>query len=410
MGIQSLAVLVKPNIKMKILFLSRWFPYPTNNGSKLRIYNLLRELAQHHDVTLLSFADQPDANPDAPEIRSICLDVHIIPWNEFNPSSLRALSGFFSLTPRSLVDTFSLEMAHKIKHLISEHEFDLVIASQLSMAAYRLYYKDTPALFEEVEIGLSDGESQPGKNFKKRIRSALTWFKLRLYLSKLLGSFQVCTVVSEQERQLLLNSFSASIGMVEVIPNCVSVNEYNDFEAVLKPNQLIFSGSFRYHANYEAMLWFIREIYPQILVQVPDVQLIITGDHADLPIPPSPGVVLAGYVDDIKALIASSWISLAPLLSGGGTRLKILEAMAIGTPVVSTSKGAEGLNSTSGDHLLIADTPHAFANQVTKLLRSKTLRDQISLNGKKFVKEHYDWESVMPKFLRIVENTDKQST
>lgn len=389
---------------MKILFLSRWFPYPTNNGSKLRIYNLLRGLAQHHDVTLLSFADQPDANPDAPEINSLCSDVHVIPWREFNPNSPRAISGFFSLTPRSLVDTFSSEMAGKIKQLISEHEFDLVIASQLSMAAYHLYYKNIPALFEEVEIGLSDGKSHT-LDLKQRIRSALTWFKLRLYISRLLSFFQTCTVVSEQERQLLAQNFSMNIGAIEVIPNCVRMDEYSNLDSMPKPYQLIFSGSFRYHANYEAMLWFIHEVYPQILAENPEVHLVITGDHANLPIPLAPGVTLTGYVDDIKTLIAASWISLAPLLSGGGTRLKILEAMAIGTPVVSTSKGAEGLNAISSKHLLIANTPNAFANQVSRLLKDRSLRELLSTNGKEFIKEHYTWEAAMPRFLRVIENT-----
>jgi len=370
---------------------------------------LLRGLAQHHDVTLLSFADQPDVNSDTPEIQSLCSGVYTIPWREFNPNSPRSLSGFFSFTPRSIVDTFSSEMADKIRQLINEHKFDLVIASQLSMAAYRLYFENVPALFEEVEIGLSDGKSHTEMGFKRRIRSALTWFKLRLYLSRLLSSFQACTVVSEQEQQLLISNFSRFIDVIEVIPNCVSVNEYNNIKAVSSPNQLIFSGSFRYHANYEAMIWFIRKVYPQILAEIPEVQLVITGDHANLPIPPEPGVTLAGYVDDIKTLIASSWISVAPLLSGGGTRLKILEAMALGTPVVSTSKGAEGLVSISGEHLLIADSPNTFANQVIKLLRSKPLREKLSINGKKFIAEYYDWTSVMPHFLHIAENTARQS-
>lgn len=390
---------------MKILFLSRWFPYPTNNGSKLRIFNLLRGLAQQHAVTLLSFTDLSDVRPDASEVRSICSDVHIVPWREFDPNSARALSGFFSFKPRSIIDTFSAEMADKITQLLHERKYDLVIASQLSMAAYRPYYKNVPALFEEVEIGLSYGESHLSLDLKKRIRSAFTWFKLRLYLSRLLGSFQACTVVSEQERRLLSRNFPDSKNTIEVIPNCVQVREYDNLQTALKPNQLIFSGSFQYHANYEAMLWFVSEVYPQILEQVPDVNLVITGDHADLPLPPMPGVTLVGYVDDIKTIIGSSWISVAPLLSGGGTRLKILEAMAVGTPVVSTSKGAEGLGSISGEHLLVADSPNAFANQVTSLLKNKTLREQLSVNGKQFVKENYNWESVTPRFLRLVENT-----
>jgi len=182
---------------MKILFLSRWFPYPTNNGSKLRIYNLLRGLAKHHDVTLLSFADQPDVSPDAPEVRSLCSDVYVVPWREFDPNSARARFGFLNLAPRSIVDTFSPEMAQKITQLVNVHKYDLVVASQLSMAAYRPYYKNIPAVFEEVEIGLIHGEAHHSLDLKKRLRRAFTWFKLRMYLSRLLASFQACTVVSE---------------------------------------------------------------------------------------------------------------------------------------------------------------------------------------------------------------------
>src|SRR6185503_10014512 len=116
---------------MKILFLSRWFPYPTTNGSKLRIYNLLRGLSKDHDVTLLSFTDQPDANPAAAEIRSLCSDVFVVPWREFDPRSKRARLGLLSLTPRSLVDTFSADMAQTITRLLTAQHYDLVIASQL---------------------------------------------------------------------------------------------------------------------------------------------------------------------------------------------------------------------------------------------------------------------------------------
>jgi len=242
-------------------------------------------------------------------------------------------------------------------------------------------------------------------DLKKRLRHAFTWFKLRIYLSRLLDSFQACTVVSEQERRLLVRSFSIRHNIVEVIPNCMQVSEYENHPSAPVQNQLIFSGSFRYHANYEAMLWFVRDVYPIILEQVPDAHLVITGDHADLPLPPTPNITLAGYVDDIKSLIASSWVSIAPLLSGGGTRLKILEAMAMGVPVVSTSKGAEGLDSISGEHLLVADSPGAFAHEVVKILMNRHLRNQLSVNGSFLVKEKYNWETVIPRFLQLVENT-----
>jgi len=390
---------------MKILFLSRWFPYPANNGSKLRIYNLLRGLAKHHDVTLLSFADQPDVSPDAPEIQSLCSDVHVVPWREFDPNSTRARFGFLNLAPRSIVDTFSQEMAQEITQLLDAHRYDLVVASQLSMAAYRPYFKNIPALFEEVEVGLSHGEAFHSLDLKKRLRHAFTWFKLRMYLSRLLDSFQACTVVSEQERYMLVRSLGIRNDVVEVIPNCVQIDEKENHPSTLVPNQLIFSGSFRYHANYEAMLWFVGEVYPRILERIPDAYLVITGDHANLPLPSTQNINFIGYVDDIKTAVASSWVSIAPLLSGGGTRLKILEAMSVGTPVVSTSKGAEGLGAVTGHHLFIADTPDTFADQVVRILKDKDLRNQIATSANEFVKEKYNWKTMMPRFLQLVETT-----
>jgi polysaccharide biosynthesis protein PslH len=387
---------------MKILFLSRWFPYPSTNGSKLRIYNLLRGLANYHEVTLLSFADQPDVNPDAPEIKAICSEVHVVPWREFDPKSIRARFGFLSLTPRSLIDTFSSELAEKITTLINTQQFDLVIASQLSMASYRPYFRNIPAIFEEVEIGLTHDKAHTANSIE-RLRHAFTWDKLRIYLSQLLNSFQACTLASEQEYKLLTRNFTLHNVIVEVIPNCVNVNEYENHRATPVPNQLIFSGSFRYSPNYEAMLWYIEKVHPQVLEEIPDAHLVITGDHANMTLPCARNVSLVGYVDNIKALTSSSCASVAPLLSGGGTRLKILEAMAMGTPVIATQKGKEGITAQSGEHLLVADDPKEFAESVIRILRDKELRQQISSSAQQFVRKNYDWSVIMPKFLSLVD-------
>lgn len=386
---------------MKILFLSRWFPYPTNNGSKLRVYNLLRGLSKHHDVTLLSFADQPDVSPEAPEVKSICTDVQVIPWREFDPKSTRAKAGFFSLKPRSIIDTFSPEMAQAITQTLSRRNYDVVIASQLQMAAYSSYFQNVPALFEEIEVGLIHGQANTTADKVQRLRHAFTWFKLRMYLSQLLKSFQAVTVVSEQERKLITQYFP-QVKNVQVIPNCMNMEDYQDIQAQTKPNTLIFTGSFRYAANHEAMVWFVGEVFPLILEQVPDAQLIITGDHADLPLPSNRNVTLAGYVDDIKGLIASSTVALAPLWSGGGTRLKILEAMAIGTPVVATSKGAEGLEIQMGKHLFVTDKPSVFADCVVKLLTDQDLHQEMARNAKQLVREKYDWAGLMPMFFDLI--------
>jgi glycosyltransferase involved in cell wall biosynthesis len=166
---------------------------------------------------------------------------------------------------------------------------------------------------------------------------------------------------------------------------------------------LIFSGSFRYQPNYYAMQWFVSQVFPLILEKIPEVQLVITGDHANLPLSQTKNISLAGYVDDIKSLIASCNVSIVPLWSGGGTRLKILEAMALGTPVVATSKGAEGLLAENGEHILIADQPEIFARTVIKILTDKKLREFLASNALQLVKAKYDWRAMMPKFLGFLE-------
>lgn len=387
---------------MRILFLSTWYPYPANNGSKLRVYNLLRGLAEGHELTLLSFADSSVPAEPPSELRAICRAVHVVRQRPYNPSSGRSLLGLFSSTPRVVVDTFSREMHDRLRFELDRTPYDLVIASQWNTASYLEHIRGIPAIFEEVEVGvLVTKVTNAGSPFE-RFRHQLTLVKLRSYLRRLLPRFAACTVVSEAEASLL-RQMVPTYTTVHVVPNAVDVAEYADIRSVPQPKTLIFAGSLRYFANHDAMDWFLRESYPLIQSRVPDVRLTITGDHADLPLPSSSNLILRGFVDDVRPLIASSWVSLAPIRVGGGTRLKILEAMALRSPVVATSKGAEGLEARNGEHLLIADDPRSYANAVIRLLEEPDLRDQLAGNGFALVKTRYDWNVVLPILEAILE-------
>ena len=390
---------------MKILFLSRWFPWPTDNGSKLRIYNLLRGLAQKHEVTLISFSDSPEADSTAPELQAICSEVQTVAWMPFQPKSKRSYVGFLKSTPRSLVDTFSPEMSRRIVNTLASDAFDLVIASQITMAHYRDCFGDTPALYEEVELGVFYEQYANASSWQSRIRNGLTWSKHRRYLAHQVRDFSACTVVSENERVLLADA-APGFEAVEVMPNCIELADY-ERRYVAQPNSLIFTGPFGYHANYEAMQWFLSEAYPRVQAQIPEISLTITGDHRGLPLPPAQNVTLTGFVDDVHPLLAQSWISLAPLMTGGGTRLKILEAMASGVPVVSTTKGAEGLDVEPDVHLLVADDPAGFAQAIVRLCNDDDLRTRITNCAFALVRDQYTWSSRIDQFLALVERTSQ---
>ena len=138
---------------MRILFLSAWFPYPPDNGSKLRIYSLLRGLAQCHDVTLITFTDKP-VNESPPELKALCQRVHIIPRRAYNPTGARALLGFLSPKPRVIVDTYEPLMAKLVRRELGTGQYDLVIASEWSTAAYWQSFAGMPALFDDPEFGV----------------------------------------------------------------------------------------------------------------------------------------------------------------------------------------------------------------------------------------------------------------
>jgi glycosyltransferase involved in cell wall biosynthesis len=393
---------------MRILFLSGWFPYPITNGSELRIYNLLRGLAAHHQVYMIAFLDSTkNTGIGLGELSKFCDKVDVLPTLEYHSSSLRSLAGLFSLTPRSLIDTFSPEMHKLIRDTVKNKQFSLVIASELTMANYWRAYQGIPAIFDDLEVGMLENRVQEASSNLIRLRHRLTPLKQRYYLRNLLKKFQFVTLVSSQELALA-KDLVPGYKHFSVIPNCINLADYRGLNRNSQPGRLIFTGSFRYPANHQAMIWFLEEIYPLILQEVPQVELLITGDHANLPLPPSPNLTLTGFVEDIKPYIASAAVSIVPLRFGGGTRLKILEAFALGTPVVSTPKGAEGLDVIHNEHLLIANEPEAFAHAVVRLLKEPGLAQQMAENGRGLVAEKYDWEVVMPRFLEILERAAGQ--
>ena len=385
---------------MRLLFLSRWFPYPANNGSKLRIYSLLRRLAQTHQVHLISFIEPGESVDGKDILEKVCQSVELVLRKPYNPSSQRALLGFANLTPRWLVDTYSPEMAEKISRKVSQTHFDLVIASQTDTAIYRKSFGSVPAIFEEAEVGVFYERYRKATSYGRRLRSGLTWAKHVRFLRGLTGQYQACTVVSEQEQRILQQAIHDRAPVV-VIPNAVDLEDYAAVSVDPEPGTLIFTGSFQYAPNYAAMAWFTQQVLPQVMGGFPGVRLVITGDPAGRSFPGTLPVEQAGYVEDIRPLVAGAWASLAPIFEGGGTRLKILESMALKTPVVATSKGAEGLNLADGKEILIADTAQEYANSLLSLLENPEKRRSIAQNAYECIRNQYNWAVIMPSFLAI---------
>lgn len=397
---------------MRIVFLSRWFPYPPDNGSKIRIFNAIKQLAQHHEIALITFAEATDEVDDRTlaVLGEFCSSIRTLPFRPYRPTSARALAGLFSASPRSIADTFSPEIHAAVNEACRTARTDLVIASQLGMAPYAMGVQGVPAVLEEVELSIfRDGLNATSP--ARRLRSRLTWLKLSAYLRRILPRFAVCTVVSERERENLRN-VAPHYASVRVIPNAVDTSEYTGTYGSPRPNTAVFSGALTYSANYDALRYFLDEMYAPISEAVPDFRVRVTGRHNGIDIASLrayPGVEYTGYLADVRPTVAQSWLSLVPLRQGGGTRLKILEAMALGTPVVASQKGADGLDVADGRDILLAADRQQFVEKTIHLLRSPALHERIAAGGRQLVKSKYDWAVVGHELNRIVDQVSAAS-
>lgn len=393
---------------MHILFLSTWFPYPPDNGAKLRVHYLVRALGHAHTVTLVSFSFGTAHPMLLRDIDTYCADVHAVQLDPFAANQAGILRTFLSFKP--VVSRRLPTMQRLVSDVLRVDSFDAVIASTEMMAAYAL---QTPGnvikvLEEHNSMARWMYERYAAQTrLRQRLRCWASWQKTRYYEARLFGRFDLVTMVSEQDRSAS-QSLPGYRGRVEVIPNGVDCTRNHPGLRQARPHTLVYNGALTYDANYDAMHWFLAEVYPVVKAHIPDVSLTITGstdgvDLGDLALDES--VHLSGLVDDVRLPVAAAQICIAPIRQGGGTRIKILEAMALGTPVVATTKGVEGLELVNGEHVHVADTPEALARLVVKLLGDPAECARLTRNARRLVERLYDWEPIGGQFVDLVEET-----
>jgi glycosyltransferase involved in cell wall biosynthesis len=387
----------------KILFLSRWFPFPPDNGSKIRIYHLIEQLVKHFTVDLISFTEEDCSIDQVKSMERLCRKIVPVQYKPFRRDDPGSFSGFFSSYPRSVVASYKPEMDLAISSLIQSEYYDVLIASQIDMARYTVNRNVPVKILEELELMAIFEHFSKETNPLRRIRYGLTWNKLIRYIRRIQANFQAFTVVSQPEKSILAGLRKIYLP-IDIIPNGVETGSFRS-RSDPDPNILIFPGSMTYPPNYRAMKYFVQEVFPRIRNDTPQVQLFITGNYHDVDITDfmnTPGVILTGQVPDIRSEIERAWVCVVPILSGGGTRLKILEAMVSGTPVVSTAKGAEGLDFSPNIDIYIADDPASFAEATLKLIHSPEERYRLGQQGKQTVSNLYDWEKIGKQFVDLI--------
>jgi polysaccharide biosynthesis protein PslH len=381
---------------VKIAFLSHWCPYPLDTGSRIRQYYLLRYLAEQHEITLFTFLPAKEYSASLPALRSFCQKVIAVPYQPYTHRSFRSLLGFLSPLPRSLAATYSPVMAEAIRQETRQTDFDVFMAGEIACAQYVESARAKIAIFDDPELAFLYDHLKPSQKWLARWRYTLTQIKQERFLRRILNRYDGCSVVSLPERDLL-NPLAPPGLSVEIVPNGVDTERNHPGLATPQSESLVFSGSLFYSANWDAVDFFLRDIFPSIRAHAHSSVLTVTGNHNGL----LPGtlasrekVTFSGFVEDVRPLVAGSAVAVVPLRQGAGTRLKVLEAMALGTPVVSTSKGVQGLDAAPGQHVLVADTPDAFAQAVVSVLQDPALRQRLAANARRLVETRYDWRII----------------
>jgi glycosyltransferase involved in cell wall biosynthesis len=395
---------------MRILLVTFGLPYPPDSGVRIRDFHLLRELSRHAEVSLLSLLTV-EPGDGAGRLRAWCRTVETIPMTRRSP--VRHLADFLHgrrlRLPLATHPFYFPEAAALIRRLVAARPPDIVQIEHSFLSCYR------PAVPEggpwRTVLSLHNIGSRQYARISKldwgpadRLSFFLKARLMRGWEARMAARFDHTIVVSAEEAGLLT---AQNPGLpISIVENGVDCELIQPLGEPGGGNHLLFVGVMNYPPNRDAMLYFCRSVLPLVLRQVPGVRLTIAG-HAP---PPevqrlaSPCVRVTGPVRDVMAFYRDVAVSIAPLRAGGGTRLKILEAMAAGRPVVSTSIGCEGLEVTPDRHLLLADTPETFAAATVRLLREPALRASLAANARRHVLERYDWRVIGRRLAGVYED------
>lgn len=273
----------------------------------------------------------------------------------------------------------------------------------LQDAHHRLLYDAHNAEYVIQQRAWRTDGRQP-RRWPAAVYSALQVPRLRHFERQVCRAVQTVTCVSAEDAAALQKLDPALAPIV--IPNGIDVEAYTGVQAPPPTTRLVFTGKMDYRPNLDAAFWFVREILPRIRTARPEAEFVVVGQQP----PPAlqklhghKGVVITGAVDDVRPYIAGASVYVAPLRMGGGTRFKLLEAMALARPIVSTPVGAEGFAVTSGRELLLAGSPKEFAEAVLNLLRDPAQAHALGQAGRAFVRAGYDWNVIVPKLEAIYE-------
>jgi GT2 family glycosyltransferase/glycosyltransferase involved in cell wall biosynthesis len=391
--------LIKPSDKLRILFICPYLPSPLHGGG-VRMLQMIRRLSEKHEVSVLSFSDNEEERRYIPELQKFCKEVRVIARRPYLPG----IDWLRRLPANIAVDFGDPGMSHALREMLGDNNYDVVQCEYIQMA------HQIPRLRREVII-LTEHEVQHAaifrllkheRNYLNKLFIVLEWLKWLNAEINLCRKFDKIITLT-QDDALALKRFDPSLP-IEVIRTCTDIEYFYPVEAIEEPNTLIYTGNFRHSPNVDAALYLINEILPKVRQEIPDIRLYLVGAWHMPEVQESAqknGVVVTGWVEDMRPYLSRASLFVAPIRLGVGIRGKILEAWAMGKAVVATPIACAGLEAKHGEHLWVAEDTEGFVKGIIILLRDADLRRRLGRNGRRLVEEKYSWEVAVAKQIQV---------
>ena len=394
---------------MKILWLNAGLLLPLDKGGKLRTWHLMRHLALRHEISYLSFAEPGQTEADRTGMREVAAHLVTIPRTD----RAKGTAGFYLDAGRYLADGVPYGVAKyrsaayraTLEQLLSTGAFDAIVCDFLPPVVNLPQHLPCPAILftHNVEAEIWRRHAENASNPLSRFLMTQQWRRMLRFEQDALARFDLVLAVSDADRQTFNRLYAGALKTpAHVVQTGVDTTYFAPMtDRPERRAHLVFTGSMDWLPNEDGMLYFVRDILPRIRQVEPEATLSVIG-RAPTPavrrLASEAGIEVTGRVDDVRPHIADGAVYVVPLRIGGGTRLKIFEAMAMGKAVVSTTVGAEGLPVTTGQNVVIADEPARFAQAVVHLIRDAESRRRIASEARRLVVDRYDWSAVAGDF------------
>jgi len=383
--------------RLHILIVTPSLPWPLVWGFGIRVYQIIRYLAQRHDVSVLAYAG-PDDEDGASALQQTGATIHTVVRDEPSTAAKRQaqLTSLFAPASFQWQSLESKAMQTAIDRLLAAERFDVIQVESSQMCGFEFKFPG-PLLVDEHNIEY-ELLYRTFKTERSPLRKFYNWIEYRKFRHEEQRSWKRsdgCILTSDREEAILRQVATHTPTLV--VPNGVDIDSFQPSLGVRDPNNVVFVGVMHYRPNVDAAMYFVREILPHLVRERPNLTFTIVGGGPPEELRRLAGknVLLTDRVPDTRPYVARAGVSVVPLRMGSGTRLKVLEGLAMGSPLVSTSLGCEGIDIVDGEHLVVADEPLAFARGVLRILDDPALASMLGRNGRALVESRYSWPSVL---------------